>query len=118
MQKRAIISVFLFIVSFFSAGNLYASDFDVKNFIFTHIGDSYEWHVTKIGEKEISIPVIVIGEYSDEDEILKGMYNTYSDYVLDPFEISELEMILEKNLYRKNLKQTPSIFRIENMGYP
>ena len=30
---------------------------DMKSFIFGHIGDAYEWHITKIGEKEISIPL-------------------------------------------------------------
>lgn len=30
---------------------------DMKSFIFGHIGDAYEWHITKIGGKEISIPL-------------------------------------------------------------
>ena len=35
--------------------------FDVTNMIMTHIQDSYEWHVTDIGEKSIIIhlPIIV-----------------------------------------------------------
>ena len=31
--------------------------FDMTKFIFGHIGDAYEWHITEIGGKEISIPL-------------------------------------------------------------
>ena len=34
--------------------------FDVKNYIFGHIGDSYEWHITTINGKSIAIPLPVI----------------------------------------------------------
>ncbi|MCE5320445.1 MAG: F0F1 ATP synthase subunit A [Bacteroidales bacterium] len=61
MQKRIKIYFLLFIISVFNAGNLFAAEqFDVKSFIFSHIGDSYEWHITVIGEKEISVPLPVI----------------------------------------------------------
>ena len=30
---------------------------DMKSYIFGHVGDSYEWHITKVGDKEISIPL-------------------------------------------------------------
>ncbi len=33
---------------------------NVREFILDHVSDSYEWHVTKIGEKHISIPLPVI----------------------------------------------------------
>lgn len=33
---------------------------DVKEIIFDHIGDAYEWHVTTIGDKHVSIPLPVI----------------------------------------------------------
>ena len=33
---------------------------DVKNIVFGHIGDSYEWHITTWGETHISIPLPVI----------------------------------------------------------
>ena len=32
-------------------------EFDVTHFIFGHIGDAYEWHITEIKGKEISIPL-------------------------------------------------------------
>lgn len=38
---------------------------DVKEIIFDHIGDAYEWHVATIGDKHISIPLPVI-VYSQE----------------------------------------------------
>ena len=33
---------------------------DVKEIIIDHIGDAYEWHVTTIGDKHVSIPLPVI----------------------------------------------------------
>ena len=38
---------------------------DIKEIIFDHIGDAYEWHVATIGDKHISIPLPVI-VYSQE----------------------------------------------------
>lgn len=35
-------------------------DFDVKELILDHLADGYEWHITTIGEKHISIPLPVI----------------------------------------------------------
>ena len=37
-----------------------APDIDIKAMLFGHIGDSYEWHITKIGNKDIIIPLPVI----------------------------------------------------------
>lgn len=36
--------------------------FNPGEFIFGHISDTYSWHVTKIGETEISIPLLVIAK--------------------------------------------------------
>ncbi len=33
---------------------------NVREFILDHVSDSYEWHITKIGDKHISIPLPVI----------------------------------------------------------
>jgi len=38
---------------------------NIKEIIFDHIGDAYEWHVATIGDKHISIPLPVI-VYSQE----------------------------------------------------
>lgn len=35
-------------------------DKSVKEIVIEHISDSYEWHITKIGEKDIAIPLPVI----------------------------------------------------------
>ena len=35
-------------------------ELNVKEFILHHVADAYEWHITKIGDKEISIPLPVI----------------------------------------------------------
>lgn len=35
-------------------------DLDVREFILEHVSDSYVWHITKIGEREISIPLPII----------------------------------------------------------
>ena len=34
-----------------------SEDFDVSEFLFGHVADAYEWHITEINEKEISIPL-------------------------------------------------------------
>ena len=33
------------------------NDVDVKDIVFGHINDAYEWHITKIGHKELTIPL-------------------------------------------------------------
>jgi F-type H+-transporting ATPase subunit a len=35
-------------------------ELDVRSFILEHVSDSYSWHITKVGESEISIPLPVI----------------------------------------------------------
>ena len=34
-----------------------AGDLDMNAYLFGHVGDSYEWHITTINEKEIVIPL-------------------------------------------------------------
>ena len=43
--------------------------FDIKEMIFSHVLDSYEWHLLTVGEKHISIPLLIIvkGEISYDD---------------------------------------------------
>ncbi len=33
---------------------------DVKEIVFSHLGDSYEWHITNIGHKELIVPLPII----------------------------------------------------------
>lgn len=35
-------------------------ELDVKEIVLSHIGDSYEWHITSTGHKHISIPLLII----------------------------------------------------------
>ena len=40
--------------------NQKANEIDVKEIVFGHIGDSYEWHITDIGQTSICIPLPII----------------------------------------------------------
>ena len=42
------------------------SELNVQEVIFGHTGDSYEWHLTNIGDKAISIPLPVIAPSANE----------------------------------------------------
>ena len=33
---------------------------DVKQIVLSHIGDSYEWHICTVGERHVSVPLLVI----------------------------------------------------------
>ena len=62
MQKNNIRKIFtlLLILPFLATSNTFAQDLNVKEIIFEHLGDSYSWHITKWGDKEIAIPLPVI----------------------------------------------------------
>lgn len=45
------------LLSLFSCFSAKAGDFDMGSYLFGHIGDSYQWHITSIGGREISIPL-------------------------------------------------------------
>ncbi|MCQ2169434.1 MAG: F0F1 ATP synthase subunit A [Bacteroidales bacterium] len=40
--------------------NLAAEGLDMQEYLFGHVGDSYEWHITTIGGRPLSIPLPVI----------------------------------------------------------
>ncbi|MEA5006233.1 MAG: F0F1 ATP synthase subunit A [Rikenellaceae bacterium] len=40
--------------------HLYGKDIDAKKIIFSHLGDSYGWHITTWGEKHITVPLPII----------------------------------------------------------
>ncbi|MDH6535465.1 ATP synthase F0 subunit A [Parabacteroides sp. 52] len=54
----------LLLVFLLIPGRVAAGEVDVKEIVFEHLGDSYEWHMTQWGEKEfvIHLPVIVKGK--------------------------------------------------------
>lgn len=55
---------------------------DVKGVIFGHIKDSYEWHLTTIGDKHvtISLPVIVYSEKSGWNLFSSGVFHEQEEY--------------------------------------
>ena len=46
------------------------------------------------------LPVIVFGEYDEESAILEKMYSGIDDFLLRPFEMGELRMIINRQLER------------------
>lgn len=55
---------------------------DVKGVIFGHIKDSYEWHLTTIGDRHvtISLPVIVYSEKSGWNIFSSGVFHEEEEY--------------------------------------
>lgn len=50
-----------FILAFLFAGSVMSAQTpDIPGIIFGHVGDSYEWHISKFGDKDIIIPLPVI----------------------------------------------------------
>lgn len=58
------IVICLFLLMIFGRSSVYAEEIDVKKIIFSHIGDSYEWHIITWGDTHVTfpLPVIVIGK--------------------------------------------------------
>ncbi len=54
-------------------------------------------------------PVVVMGEFYDEVAMIDTMYSGMDDYILKPFGISELKMIINKQLERTKFKTRPII---------
>ncbi len=60
--------VFVFLAIFLSGNKIYAQEnsshnkekIDIQHIIFSHTDDSYEWHITNVGEKEIIVPLPII----------------------------------------------------------
>lgn len=67
-NKNIIYGTFLFFFLLLMPAQLASAEkVNVKEIVFEHLGDSYEWHITKWGEKDIAIPlpVIVRGQESN-----------------------------------------------------
>jgi len=47
----------LILISLLSVFSLKAQELDMNEYLFGHIGDSYEWHITTVNGKPISIPL-------------------------------------------------------------
>lgn len=76
---------------------------DVKSIVFGHIGDSYEWHITDIGQTSIRIPlpVIVYSENSGWHSFLSSRIEesggTYQGFYLAPTGSKYEGKVVEKN---------------------
>lgn len=69
-------------VSAAGKGGADAPDVDVKKIIFEHVKDAYEWHVTTIGDKHVSIylPIIVYSERTGWDSFSSGVFHHHDEY--------------------------------------
>ncbi|MFA6813381.1 MAG: F0F1 ATP synthase subunit A, partial [Bacteroidaceae bacterium] len=76
---------------------------DVKGIIFGHIGDSYEWHITKIGNTTLSIPLPIIvyssttGWHSFLSSRLKENGGIYEGFSLAPAGSKYEDKLVEHN---------------------
>lgn len=83
--------------------NQKANEIDVKEIVFGHIGDSYEWHITDIGHTAISIPlpVIVYSSNSGWHTFLSSRFEehggTYEGFYIAPSGAKYEGKIVEKN---------------------
>lgn len=77
---------------------------------FNFYDDQGEEFYNKLSALPALPPVVMMGECFDEMKLLKHMYQTMDDYILKPFGISELKMIINKQLERRKLMQRPIIF--------
>lgn len=142
--KRSIyIGLFLFtIISFGDCNNVFASKeveeqtgnneeggkkkFNTVDFIFEHIGDSYEWHIVTIGEYHVSIPLPVILYskqrglnifFSNKFQHGKEIYNGFKweeegKYKGKIVELDSKGEILEENPLPLNFSITKLVFSI------
>jgi F-type H+-transporting ATPase subunit a len=55
---------------------------DVRSFILHHVADSYEWHITSIGEREIAIPlpVILYSKTSGWNVFMSSVFHHHTEY--------------------------------------
>ena len=72
-----LVLTFLSIDSWASATKEDEKKVDVKEIIFDHIGDSYEWHITSINGKHIAVPlpVILISEQSGLHVFMSSVFH-------------------------------------------
>lgn len=69
-------------VSAAGKGGADAPDVDVKKIIFEHVKDAYEWHITTIGDKHVSIylPIIVYSERTGWDSFSSSVFHHHDEY--------------------------------------
>jgi len=66
-RVRYIVCFLLLATIGFSPCRIYGQEIDAKKIIFSHIGDSYGWHITTWGERKIGVPLpIIIIDHSNK----------------------------------------------------
>lgn len=98
-----LILILLYPIKGYSSQEVYESQkIDIQNIIFNHTNDSYEWHITNIGKKKITIPLPVI-LYSPNKglKVFSSSYLFEGSKIHDGFYISNSKeyngKIVEKN---------------------
>lgn len=85
------------------AMNEQANEIDVKEVVFSHIGDSYEWHITDIGQTSICVPLPIIvysstsGWHLFLSSTLKENGGIYQGFYIAPSGAKYEGKIVEKN---------------------
>lgn len=98
-MKRVVWCILLFGVLFLPASSARAeepaSSFDATTVIFDHLGDSYEWHITTLGDKHIAVPlpVILYSEKAGWQLFLSSVFHHTPEY--NGFHISAAGKIVE-----------------------
>ncbi len=64
----------------------------------------------ELHELQIETPIIAMGDCYDEVSILENMYHGLSDYILKPFALSELKMVVNKQLERSRFRSRPIVY--------
>lgn len=87
-KKFRLVCVLLLVsfVSAFAGGHSEGGEkekFNVREFIFGHIGDSYSWHITKIGDTHLNIPLPIIVQSQD------GSWHTFMSSIFHHEELYE-----------------------------
>jgi F-type H+-transporting ATPase subunit a len=65
--------------------------FNLKEMIFSHVGDAYEWHVTSLGEHHLSIPLPIIVKSQDRGWFVFSSSNLAHGHGYEGFSISHSE---------------------------
>lgn len=82
--------------------NLILVDFNTKN----TKGVEFYLELQELGNVS---PVVVMGEHYEEVSMVENMYTGMDDYILKPFGMSELRMIVNKQLERKRYQTRPIV---------
>jgi DNA-binding response OmpR family regulator len=64
----------------------------------------------ELNSLELGIPVVAMGECYEELSIIEKMYQGVDDYILKPFSLSELKMIVNKQLERTRFRMRPIVY--------